>query len=325
MSVSYAVDFAALHPARPARDDARRGRQRVEPVHVPDEDAEPAVPHALQHGVPGDHGAGGRLRVSRARRHARARSARRRSDIARPLFGAATDVFRLQHRCSSRSPSACRRASRFSPVWNQNFLWSAPSYFVGAGVAPCGAMGAPRVGHLARAAACRAALSHLSHLQGLPRPHRRRAAARAGDGGSAPRDDRGAGARHRREGSDGAVAHPPRAGLRRRPGPSARHAGQRDSGRQDRGAAARHRQARRARAHPVEARSADAGRVPEDPHSSAGRRGDHQRRALPVSGRAAHPEPPRALGRQGLSAGSARATRSRSARAFCRSSITSTR
>ena len=99
----------------------------------------------------------------------------------------------------------------------------------------------------------------------------------------------------------------------------------RDPGRQDRGAAARHRQAGGARAHPVEARAADAGGVPEDPHSPAGRRRDHQRRAVPLSGGAAHPEPPRAVGRQGLSGRPARARRSRSARASCRSSTTSTR
>ena len=85
--------------------------------------------------------------------------------------------------------------------------------------------------------------------------------------------------------------------------PRAGHVGQRDPGRQDRGAAARHRQARRARAHPLEAGSADAGRVPEDPRAPAGRRRNHQRRAVPVSGGAAHPQPPRAMGRQGLSAG----------------------
>ena len=47
--------------------------------------------------------------------------------------------------------------------------------------------------------------------------------------------------------------------------------------------------------------SADPGGIPEDPHPSAGRRRDHQRRAVPLSGRAADPEPPRAMGRQGLS------------------------
>ena len=49
--------------ARPARNDARRGHERVEPVHVPDEDEEPALPDAVQHGVPRDHGAGRRLRL----------------------------------------------------------------------------------------------------------------------------------------------------------------------------------------------------------------------------------------------------------------------
>ena len=78
---------------------------------------------------------------------------------------------------------------------------------------------------------------------------------------------------------------------------------QRDSGGEDRGPAPRHRQAGGARAHPVEARSAHPGRVPEDPHPPAGGRRNHQRGAVPLPGRAAHPQPPRALGRQGLSAG----------------------
>ena len=63
------------------------------------------------------------------------------------------------------------------------------------------------------------------------------------------------------------VAHPARAGVCGRPRARARHDRERDPGRQDRRAAARHRQAGRARAHPVEARSADAGGVPEDPRS----------------------------------------------------------
>ena len=45
------------------------------------------------------------------------------------------------------------------------------------------------------------------------------------------------------------------------------------------------------------------GGIPEGPHSPAGRRRDHRGRAVPVSGRAADPQPPRTLGRQGLSAG----------------------
>ena len=125
------------------------------------------------------------------------------------------------------------------------------------------------VGALDHAARRGAALPDLPHLQGLSRTHRGRAAPRARDGGPAPGDDRSAGAGHRRQGSDVAVAHPPRAALRRVRRAGARHVGQRRPGRQDGGAAARHRQARRARAHPLEAGAADAGGVPEDSRASA--------------------------------------------------------
>ena len=170
-----------------------------------------------------------------------------------------------------------------------------------------------------------AALPDLSHLQGVHGPDSGSAAARRAGVGSPPGDHRGAGAGDRRQGSDRAEPYPAGAGLRRRPGARARHAGDRDSGRQDRGAAARHRQAGGARAHPLEAGAADAGGVPEDPHPSAGRRRDHQRRAVPVSGGAADSQPPRAVGRQGLSRQASRARRSRSARASSRWSTISTR
>ena len=62
----------------------------------------------------------------------------------------------------------------------------------------------------------RAALSHVSHLQGVHGAHRGRAAPRAADIGPAPRDDRSAGAGDRRQGSDDAAAHPAGAGLRGR-------------------------------------------------------------------------------------------------------------
>ena len=222
--------------------------------------------------------------------------------IARPLVAAATMYFIFNTCLIAVAVSLATRQS-FIAVWNQNFLWSAPSYFVGAGAAAIATWAVMTSGMWLAVLADRAALPDLSHLQGLPRAHRRRAASRRGDGRSAPGDDRSARARDRRQGSDRAVAHPPRAGLRDQHRARARHVRHRDPGRQDGGAAARHRQARRARAHPVEARPADAGRVPEDPRPSAGRRRDHQRRAVPVSGRAADPQPPRTLGRQGLSAG----------------------
>jgi diguanylate cyclase (GGDEF)-like protein/putative nucleotidyltransferase with HDIG domain len=54
--------------------------------------------------------------------------------IARPLVGAATMYFVFN---TSLIAVAVALATRqpFLAVWNQNFLWSAPSYFVGAGVA----------------------------------------------------------------------------------------------------------------------------------------------------------------------------------------------
>ena len=125
----------------------------------------------------------------------------------------------------------------------------------------------------------------------------------ARNGRPPPRDDRSAGARDRREGPDVAVAHPPRAAVRGRGARGAGHVRERHPGRQDRRAAARHRQARGARAHPVEAGAAHARGVPEDPRAPEGRRRHRQLRAVPVSGGAADPEPPRAVGRQGLSRG----------------------
>ena len=55
--------------------------------------------------------------------------------IAKPLVGAATTYFVVQHAARSRPPSRCRRKQPIFKVWNENFLWSAPSYFVGAGAA----------------------------------------------------------------------------------------------------------------------------------------------------------------------------------------------
>ena len=61
--------------------------------------------------------------------------------IAKPLVGAATTYFvcntlldRDRHRPVDASSRSCR-------VWNENFLWSAPSYFVGAGAAAVAARG----------------------------------------------------------------------------------------------------------------------------------------------------------------------------------------
>ena len=266
MSVSYAVDFAALILLGPARDDVRRGGQCVEPVHVPDEDAEPAVPYAVQHGVPGDHGAGRRLCLYGARRRRRGLGAQPRPDgaarsSARPRRISCCNTLLIAVAIGLSTQQTVFR------VWNQNFLWSAPSYFVGAGVAssPSGRSSSSGI-WIALLLCAPLYLTYRTYKVYLGRID----------------DER----RHVQEMADlhlatiealalaidakdqTAQSHIRRvqvyaAGLAQALG----HAGQRDPGRQDRGAAARHRQARRARAHPVEARTADAGRVPEDPRS----------------------------------------------------------
>ena len=120
--------------ARPERDDARRGGQRVEPVHVPDaRSANPLYRTLFSMACLVDHGAGGGLRLQCARRRARAvfdwlaiaEAAGRRGD----------DLLRLQHAGHRDGDRAVDAASRSCKVWNENFLWSAPSYFVGAGAA----------------------------------------------------------------------------------------------------------------------------------------------------------------------------------------------
>ena len=71
-------------------------------------------------------------------------------------------------------------------------------------------------------------------------------------------------------------------------------------------AAPRHRQARRARAHPLEARAAHRRGVPEGQDPPAGGLRDHRARPVPVPRGAAGALPPRALGRNRLPARPAR-------------------
>jgi putative nucleotidyltransferase with HDIG domain len=54
--------------------------------------------------------------------------------IARPLVGAATMYF-IFNTCLIAVAVALATRQTFVSVWNQNFLWSAPSYYVGAGAA----------------------------------------------------------------------------------------------------------------------------------------------------------------------------------------------
>src|SRR5687767_3875149 len=59
--------------------------------------------------------------------------------IARPLVGAATMYF-IFNTCLIAIAVSLATRQGFVAVWNQNFLWSAPSYFVGAGAAAIGTL-----------------------------------------------------------------------------------------------------------------------------------------------------------------------------------------
>ena len=193
--------FRVAAAARPERDDGRRGVERVQPVHVPDQGAQPDSPHALQHGVPRRHRAGGGAvyhwlgGVPGPMSTASITRSSRSSAPRRPTSSINTIAMATAIALSTRQP--------LIKVWNENFLWSAPSYFVGAGAAALAtwlSLGSRDSGSR-RSRPPRCILTYRT-LQGLSRARRRRAAARPGDGGPAPGDDRSAGARDRREGSD---------------------------------------------------------------------------------------------------------------------------
>jgi diguanylate cyclase (GGDEF)-like protein/putative nucleotidyltransferase with HDIG domain len=67
-------------------------------------------------------------------------------DVIPPLLGAATAYFLLNTSTVATAIALSTRQSLFR-VWNENFLWSAPSYFVGAGAAVLAAAAYNLVGH----------------------------------------------------------------------------------------------------------------------------------------------------------------------------------
>ena len=216
--------------------------------------------------------------------------------MPRPLVGAATAYFLLNTGLVATAIALSTRAPIFS-TWNNNFLWSAPSYFVGAGSAAIAAWLVTHAGYwVAPLTFAPLYLTYRTykvymgriedeqrHVQQTSDLHLAtiEALARAIDAKDQTAQ------MHIRRVQVYAAGLAKAAGLSRR----------RNPGREDGGAAARHRQAGGARAHPLEAGAADAGGIPEDPHPSAGRRRDHRRGAVSVSGGAADPQPSRALGR----------------------------
>ncbi|MGE5243483.1 MAG: HD domain-containing phosphohydrolase [Betaproteobacteria bacterium] len=68
------------------------------------------------------------------------------ADVPKPLVGAATTYF-LCNTLLIATAIALSTGQSIARTWNQNFLWSAPSYFVGAGVSALGALTIDRGGY----------------------------------------------------------------------------------------------------------------------------------------------------------------------------------
>ncbi len=73
--------------------------------------------------------------VHAARRHDHRPRRSTLLSIAKPLVGAATTYFVFNTLLVATAIGLSTKQSSIARVWNENFLWSAPSYFVGAGAA----------------------------------------------------------------------------------------------------------------------------------------------------------------------------------------------
>ena len=93
MSVSYAVDFAALLMLGPHETMLVAVASAWSQCTFRMKTRNPLVPNALQHGVPGDHGAGRRALPIVALGGVPGSSATPSREVARPLVGAATAYF----------------------------------------------------------------------------------------------------------------------------------------------------------------------------------------------------------------------------------------
>ena len=273
MSVSYAVDFAALLLLGPHEAMVVAAASAFCQCHVNNKEKNPAYRTLFSMAALVADGAGRGARAVLADGSG-ARPARR-GDRA-PAGRRGDGVFPPEHRTHRDGDRAVDATSRSSTTWQTNFLWSAPSYFVGAGTAAMAAMLVTKTGYwFAPLGFAPIYLTYRTykvymgriedeqrHVQQTSDLHLAtiEALARAIDAKDQNTQ------MHIRRVQMYAAAMAKAVGL----SPAG------DSGRQDRGAASRHRQAGRARAHPVEAGSAHAGRVPEDPHPSRSRRRDHR-------------------------------------------------
>ena len=135
MSVSYAVDFASLLLLGPhatmivaagsAFSQCNLNSKRPNPIH--------RTLFSMATLVLTVEGAGLAFRLLSVPGAAGTLTA-----IARPLVGAATAYFLLNTGLIATAIALSSR-ERITTIWQTNFLWSAPSYFVGAGTAALGA------------------------------------------------------------------------------------------------------------------------------------------------------------------------------------------
>ena len=108
MSVSYAVDFLSLLLLGPAQTMIVGAISAWSQCTFRMHDEESAVPHAVQHGEPRHQRAGGRLGVSRARRHSGPRVDAACGD-GQAAARRGRRLLRLQHGADRDGDRACRR------------------------------------------------------------------------------------------------------------------------------------------------------------------------------------------------------------------------
>ena len=128
---SYAVDFASLLLLGPHETMLVAAASAYSQCTFRIKERNPTAPDAVQHGVPGAHRAGGG-RVSTCCSRGSAGRVTESSTHAQPLVGAATTYFVVNTLTIATAIALTNRRQSIIKVWNENFLWSAPSYFVGA-------------------------------------------------------------------------------------------------------------------------------------------------------------------------------------------------
>ena len=274
LSLSHAVNFWALFALGPAPTVCIATVSAWAQCTLARRHAQPAASHRVQHRLAD-------VTVVARRPAAALLVIGRRAPgvaalVARPPRSSRRSISSSTRRWSP-ARSRSRRGSRLSRVWQRNFLWSAPSYLAGAALAAVATAASARgwFGWLALLAVPLYLVFRSYHTVVARLREEQDQTRRAMDVQLATIEalalaieaKAGCTPEHIRSIQQYAAMLAEAAGLSRRGGP----------GRAHRGAAARHRQHGGARAHPVEARRADARGVRARQDSSARRRRDSAR------------------------------------------------